>query len=59
MVGDNIYFIIGTALVMAGFLWVYFYYARNLLMHIFGRSKKSREWKYVNPFWKIMEGKKK
>ena len=46
----------GIAMVMV--LWAYFYWMRNLIMHIFGVSKRWKEYKYLNPFWKFFERKK-
>lgn len=39
-------------------LWAYFYWMRNIIMHIAGRCKEDRRWKYLNPFWKFFERKK-
>ena len=47
----------GIAMVM--FLWAYFYWARNLIMHVFGVSLEYAETKYINPLWKLFEKGKK
>jgi len=35
--------------------WVGFYWQRNLMMHIWGMGKGFKQWKYLNPAWKLVE----
>jgi len=43
------YYLILTFVLHALILWQVFYWVRNSYMHYFGRSKKSKDWRYLLP----------
>ena len=43
------YWLVATFVLHALIIWNGFYWIRNSLMHYFGRSKKSKDWRYLLP----------
>jgi len=56
--GTEWYWLLLTLALHGAMFWLGFYWQRNCFMHIWAMGKGYKQWKYLNPVWKLFERKK-